>query len=89
MLMILSFSTNKKIFFFITPLIRDALNKLAKDIKINNKKTVFSSKKFNTYYWGNLSNDDKISLGKSEKRIISAMVHHFKMRCLKLMKYIS
>jgi hypothetical protein len=62
------------------PLIRDSLKQTGlDDIKINNKKTVFSSKKFNRHITGvTLSNDDKILWVESEKRIISAMVHHFK-----------
>ncbi len=83
----LTFSTNKKdILFSLPPLIRDALKQVGlKDIKINNKKTVFSSKKFNRHITGvTLSNDDKISLGRERKRIISAMVHHFKNEVLEV-----
>ncbi|WFP51447.1 retron St85 family RNA-directed DNA polymerase [Methylomonas sp. EFPC3] len=52
-------------------------------IKINKRKTVFSSKAHNRHVTGvTLTNDEKLSVGRDRKRLISAMIHHFK--CEKL-----
>lgn len=76
----LSFSTNQKdILFSIPALVKESLKVVGlKNIKVNNAKTVFSSKKFNRHVTGiTLSNEGVVSLGRERKRIISAMVHHF------------
>lgn len=77
----LTFSTNKeKVLFDVVGLVKGALkrNGLAK-IKINEKKTIFSSKKFNRHVTGvTLSNNGQVSLGREKKRIISAKLHDFK-----------
>ncbi|KYN66110.1 retron St85 family RNA-directed DNA polymerase [Pantoea agglomerans] len=76
----LSFSTNQKdILFSIPALVKESLKVVGlKNIKVNNAKTVFSSKKFNRHVTGiTLSNEGVVSLGRERKRSISAMVHHF------------
>lgn len=76
----LTFSTNNKdILFEIPKLLQTILPKYSLGkLRINNDKTVFSSKGHNRYVTGiTLSNDNKLSLGRERKRIISAMIHHF------------
>jgi len=47
-------------------------------LKINEQKTVFSSKKHNRRVTGLvLTNDGKVSLGRDKKRVIRAKIHHF------------
>ena len=47
-------------------------------LKLNNKKTVFTSQKYSRQLTGLiLSNDGKASLGRDKKREIRAMTHHF------------
>ncbi|WP_429014691.1 retron St85 family RNA-directed DNA polymerase [Aeromonas hydrophila] len=47
-------------------------------MRVNSKKTVFSSKAFNRHITGiTITNDGKLSLGREKKRLISSMVHHF------------
>ena len=77
----ITFSTNTKdILFKIPSLVESYLEKFtASKVKVNSKKTVFSSKAHNRHVTGiTLTNDDKISLGRAKKRLISAMVHNFK-----------
>lgn len=76
----LTFSTNNKnILFEIPELLQTILPKYSLGkLRINNDKTVFSSKGHNRHVTGiTLSNDNKLSLGRERKRIISAMIHHF------------
>lgn len=77
----LTFSTNKeKVLFNVVDLVKAALKKndLSK-IKVNDKKTVFSSKKFNRHVTGvTLNNDGQVSLGRDKKRKISAKIHDYK-----------
>lgn len=48
-------------------------------LKLNNKKTVFTSKKFSRKLTGLvLTNEGKTSLGRERKRMIRAMAHHYK-----------
>ncbi|MEZ8603572.1 retron St85 family RNA-directed DNA polymerase [Vibrio splendidus] len=76
----LTFSTREKDLLFTIPkVVRDALKEYCNSkIRINSKKTVFTSKKFNRHVTGvTITNDEKLSLGRERKRLISAMVHHF------------
>lgn len=76
----LTFSTNNEdILFNIPGIVKGTLkvNGLSK-IKINEAKTVYSSKKFNRHVTGvTLSNDGCISLGRERKRLLSSKIHHF------------
>lgn len=77
----LTFSTNNKNALFKIP---NAVGKKLRHtthgkIHINDAKTVYSSKGHNRHVTGiTLSNEDKLSLGRDRKRIISAMIHKFK-----------
>ncbi|MEF1205919.1 retron St85 family RNA-directed DNA polymerase [Photobacterium damselae] len=52
-------------------------------IKINKKKTVFSSKAHNRHVTGiTLNNNGNVSLGRQRKRYIKHLVHQFKLGCL-------
>lgn len=52
-------------------------------ININTQKTVFSSKAHNRHVTGvTLTNDNKISIGRKRKRLISSMVHKFSLGAL-------
>jgi len=76
----LSFSTNTKDNLFEIPsLVENALIKIYKgQLKINRNKTVFSSRAHNRHVTGiTLTNDNKISLGRSRKRYIKHLVHKF------------
>jgi retron-type reverse transcriptase len=74
----LTFSTKKKdvlfeIPVFVTSLLKD---KTKGKIKINKDKTVFSSKAHNRHVTGvTLTNNNKLSLGRDKKRLISSMIH--------------
>ena len=49
-------------------------------IKINKEKTVFSSKRHNRHVTGiTLANSGKLSIGRERKRLISSMIHKFKL----------
>ncbi|MBO2630872.1 RNA-directed DNA polymerase [Shewanella algae] len=53
------------------------------EIRLNNSKTVFSSKAHNRHVTGiTLSNNNKLSLGRDRKRYISALVHKFTLSLL-------
>lgn len=76
----LTFSTNvKDILFDIPEIVNSALAKHTQDrIKINTKKTIFSSKAHNRHVTGiTISNDDCLSIGRDRKRLISSMIHRF------------
>lgn len=76
----LTFSTN-------TPnLLKECLAEIRKiltetdspKLKINDQKTIYSSKKHNRTVTGLvLTNDKKVSLGRDKKRLLSARIHHF------------
>jgi retron-type reverse transcriptase len=76
----LTFSTREKdALFVVVKVVRDALKEYCDGkIRINSEKTVFTSKKFNRHVTGvTISNEEKLSLGRKRKRLISSMVHHF------------
>ncbi|MFU1517116.1 retron St85 family RNA-directed DNA polymerase [Vreelandella alkaliphila] len=78
----LIFSTNVKDSLFKMPAVvekklRQTTNGL---ISINKEKTVFSSKGHNRHITGiTLNNENKLSLGRDRKRLISSMIHKFKL----------
>ncbi len=76
----LTFSTNiKNILFEVPDIVVKALS-LNTDgqIKVNNSKTVFSSKAHNRHVTGvTLSNNNVLSIGRERKRLISSMIHKF------------
>jgi len=76
----LTFSTNNKDLLFSIPSKTTSL--LEKNaiglIKINQDKTVFSSKAHNRHVTGiTLTNDNTLSIGRNRKRLISSMIHQF------------
>jgi retron-type reverse transcriptase len=74
----LSFSTNQKdILFQLPKVVSVTLNELYKNrININLNKTSFSSKAHNRHVTGiTLTNEDKLSIGRSTKRYIKHLVH--------------
>ncbi|NDL65072.1 retron St85 family RNA-directed DNA polymerase [Acerihabitans arboris] len=76
----LTFSTNNKDLLFDMPIIvSDILSKHSFDsIKINNRKTIFSSKGHNRHVTGiTLTNESNLSVGREKKRLISVMIHYF------------
>jgi RNA-directed DNA polymerase len=76
----LTFSTNVKHSLFEIPaLVKLQLKEsLDSHTSINEAKTVFSSKAHNRHITGvTLTNDGKISIGRSRKRYISSMIHKF------------
>lgn len=81
----MTFTTNKRDVLFELP---SAIRKLTNEmfggkIKINTEKTVYSSKASNRHVTGiTLTNDEKISIGRNNKRIISAMMHRFSLDML-------
>lgn len=77
----LSFSTNKKnILFEFVSIVADLLkNSQYPKIQINHDKTVFLSRKQNMHITGLvLTNDGKISIGRSKKRYIKSLVYKYK-----------
>lgn len=77
----LTFSTNKKDILFELPKVIESLlvEYYFSKIRINPAKTFFSSKAHNRHVTGiTISNSGSLSLGRDRKRIISAMVHKFK-----------
>lgn len=76
----LAFSTNEKdVSSEIEPLIRSVINALDyPKLCINEKKTIHLSKKHQRRITGVvLNNDGNLSIGRSKKRIISALIHRF------------
>ena len=74
----LTFSTKHKDVLFVLPqLVKENLNDLfGNAIRINRKKTKFSSKAHNRHVTGiTINNDGKISLGRERKRYIKHLVH--------------
>lgn len=77
----LTFSTNKKNILFDIPTFVEAVlvAYYASKISINPEKTCYSSKKHNRHVTGiTISNTGELSLGRERKRMISAMLHNFK-----------
>ncbi|MHA3511803.1 retron St85 family RNA-directed DNA polymerase [Yersinia enterocolitica] len=57
----------------------------ASNLRVNDSKVVYSSKAHNRHVTGvTLTNDDQLSIGRTKKRLISAMVHKFKNNALDL-----
>lgn len=81
----LTFSTNLKGVLITIPRLVNLslqLNNLIK-IKINNQKTLYSSKKFNRHITGvTITNDDNISLGRDKKRLLSSLIHKYSLGLL-------
>lgn len=76
----ITFSTNKKNNLFqVTRLVKDILSKYYDNkITVNNIKTVFSSKAHNRHVTGiTITNDDKLSVGRERKRLISTLIHKY------------
>ncbi|MDK9606310.1 retron St85 family RNA-directed DNA polymerase [Lelliottia wanjuensis] len=76
----LTFSTNNKnILFDIPEMLENILPKYSLGkIRINHGKTIFSSKGHNRHVTGiTLTNDNKLSIGRERKRLISSMIHYF------------
>jgi RNA-directed DNA polymerase len=81
----LTFSTKHKDILFELPLIvKEKLADLfGNSIKINRKKTKFSSKAHNRHVTGiTINNDGKLSLGRERKRYIKHLVHQFQLNKL-------
>lgn len=77
----LTFSTNiKNILYQIPVEVSKNLNLLfGNKLRINNSKTVFSSKAHNRHITGiTITNNNKLSLGRERKRYIRALVHQYK-----------
>lgn len=76
----ISFSTNSRGALFSIPEIVDALlkNIYQGDISLNKDKTIFSSKAHNRHITGiTLSNDNKLSIGRYKKRVLSSKIHYY------------
>lgn len=83
----LTFSTNtKNILYQIPAEVSKNLNLLfGNKLRVNNSKTVFSSKAHNRHVTGiTITNNNKLSLGRERKRYIRALVHQYK--CAQLEK---
>ncbi|RCR57137.1 retron St85 family RNA-directed DNA polymerase [Vibrio harveyi] len=81
----LTFSTkNKEILFELPQIVKEHLEEYFENsIKINKKKTRFSSKAHNRHVTGiTLNNDGKLSLGRKRKRYIKHLVHQVQIGCL-------
>lgn len=81
----LTFSTNQKNSLFDIPaLVKTQLKSIyANQITINEMKTVFSSKAHNRHVTGvTLTNDNKLSLGRERKRMLSSLIHQYKIGIL-------
>lgn len=81
----LTFSTNvKNKTSIIEPFIRDVVRRLDyPNLRFNTKKTIFLSKKHQRKVTGLIiTNEGNISLGRNRKRLISSMIHKFKLSIL-------
>jgi len=82
----ITFSTNKKGALFAVPsMVKKMLNELyGNHISINKLKTRYSSKAHNRHVTGvTLANDNTLSIGRVRKRLISTLIHKFKIGMLK------
>ncbi|MFW1983296.1 retron St85 family RNA-directed DNA polymerase [Acinetobacter guillouiae] len=82
----LTFSTQEKNLLHILPKeIKRILNSTYnKKIRINSEKTSFISKSFQRKVTGLIiTNDNKVSIGRDKKRLISSMLHKYKLGILK------
>ncbi len=81
----ITFSTNRKGLLFGIPklvkaLLRETYNN---QITVNDLKTVFSSKGHNRHVTGvTISSENKLSLGRARKRMISSLIHKFKIQAI-------
>lgn len=83
----LTFSTNSKNILYPVPAEVDKTLKLlfGHNLRVNNGKTVFSSKAHNRHITGiTITNNNKLSLGRNRKRYIRALVHQY--QCAQLDK---
>ena len=83
----ITFSSNhKEVLFEIPSIVKMILAKYYNhSITINESKTIFSSKAHNRHITGiTINNEGKLSLGRVRKRMISSLVHQFKMNKLPL-----
>jgi RNA-directed DNA polymerase len=81
----ITFSTNIRDILFEVPIIvKKALSDIYNNlITINDLKTVFTSKKHNRHVTGvTISNDNKLSIGRSRKRMISSLIHKFTIKTI-------
>lgn len=82
----LTFSTNKKNILYTIPaeVNKNLKNLFNNKLRVNNSKTIFSSKAHNRHITGiTITNDNKLSLGRQRKRYIRALVHQYKYTQLK------
>lgn len=76
----MAFSTNKKdTLKDVEKLVYKTLKEcFGRAIKVNRKKTVFTSKKFNRHITGvTITNENELSIGRGKKRLLHSKVHHF------------
>lgn len=76
----ISFSTNVgNVLYKLPPIVEELLSRLTiQSIKINQSKTVSSSKKHNRHITGvTITNEGELSIGRQRKRILSAQIHKF------------
>lgn len=76
----LTFSTSEKNRLFDIPnlVAQTLINTTSASIRVNSNKTVFSSKGHNRHVTGiTLTNNNVISIGRNNKRLISSMIHRF------------
>lgn len=81
----LTFSTNQKDLLFSVPTFvgEQLKNLFGNGIKINRKKTSFSSKAHNRHVTGiTINNEGKLSLGRERKRYIKHLVHQYQLNKL-------
>ncbi|MFT5592574.1 MAG: RNA-directed DNA polymerase [Oceanicoccus sp.] len=81
----LTFSTNKKDILFSVPgVVKECLDAcFNKEITINKRKTVFSSKAHNRHVTGiTINNSGALSLGRERKRYIKHLVHQYTLNML-------
>ena len=77
----LTFSTNvKDVLYTVIPMIQNALSlSFGDDIRLNNSKTIFSSKAHNRHVTGiTINNESQLSIGRKRKRYIKHLIHQFK-----------
>lgn len=73
----ITFSTKiKDLLFEIPAIVTNTLNVTTKGVTVNPEKTVFTSRGHNRHVTGvTLTNDNKLSIGRNRKKIISSMIH--------------
>ncbi len=87
----LTFSTNQRDVLFEMPLLveKELASLFGGSIRINKKKTKFSSKAHNRHVTGiTISNNGKLSLGRDRKRYIKHMIHQFSLNKLNKDNYL-